>query len=212
MLTLNVAVQSALVGGFTALAVALLNNYFVSRSKEVERSHKRREWFLEKQARDAEEIIQALDGFIKVLAESFAEVDRLISNAYTFERYQSSDNDKSEEIKVQSGELLSKFDALGSMRQSWFTYDLARLTVWFDGSIQKNSDIVELGKAFKKVENLLKIVPFGLWGVYEFSLHPREAELDNVKKDYRESETEWKKLIEKTAEVQRKLVQQMQEG
>lgn len=150
MLTIQAAVQAAFVAGMVSLLVTWLNNYFARQNTQEAENRKRQNWFLEKQARDAEEIILALDNFIKVLANDLSVVDDIDTEMIVMFGFTDVEPSGAEFQHV--GKLLdtlnSELAKNKSSQDNWFTYDAPRLSVWFTGPLKVDKRLERLNDEF----------------------------------------------------------------
>jgi hypothetical protein len=212
MLTLEAAVQAALVSGVVSLIVVLLNARSLRETRGDEHRRRRQDWFLEKQARDAEEIVATFEQFSKQFSTHLRQAASLMVSATTIfdilERDLSSDD-----LKIHMKQLSDDFRKLGAKVradspavETWLNYDLLRLTVWFDGFLPRDEKFTDLGLRFEKLHTRLST--FSIFGSH-YAQSPdssRKDVFDRASQNLKEIQEEWVVLLEDIGQFQRDLV------
>lgn len=204
-----IQVQSALIAGVVALAVAQLNNRFARQSQEDEHKRRRREWFLEKQARAAEEIVGALDKFLKEVAEKSSAVRSRLLIASLPDLFESEfvESKPQEDSRI-IYELGEKSKNITASHDAWFTYDAARLAVWFDNPMQEGVSLDNLKSQFKLINGLLDRV---VYRMFTSDLKNNQT-YDSIQRDIENIDKEYKTLLLSASRAQQELVQKLWEG
>jgi hypothetical protein len=212
MLTLEAAVQAALVSGVVSLTVVLLNARSLRETRGDEHRRRRQDWFLEKQARDAEEIVATFERFSKQFSGHLRQAASLMIDATSIldilERDLSSD-----ELKLQKKRLSDDFRKLGTKVradrpavETWFNYDLLRLTVWFDGLLPRDEKFTDLGLKFAKLHVRLSNSSMLNAHITQRPDSSREAAFDKAGQNLEEIQEEWIVLLEDIGQLQRNLI------
>ncbi len=215
MLTLDAAVLAAFVAGIVSLIVSHFNNRSTRRSQEDEYQRRRREWFLEKQARDAEEIVASLERFSKQFSYHLGELDtwlfevsclfEIIDHDFSEEGEAAADHEKTRLVK-RCQEFSPKIHDDMKAFERWVSYDVPRLTVWFEDFNQVDKELANLGDRFVALQrNLANFsVMSGRLPIKPDST--RQTLFDRASEKLFEIEREWTGLVADVAKTQRSLV------
>jgi hypothetical protein len=214
MLTLEAAVQAALVSGVVSLIVVLLNARSLRETRGDEHRRRRQDWFLEKQARDAEDIVTTLERFSKQFSTQLGEVSSWFHKLSTYNVLfgDRSDNEATEQANERFFEdaknLASTIQSNNAPLEAWFNHDALRLTVWFEDFHQVDKQLVELGRKFTHLQ----------WRLSNFlAQHDRlpvffrQRLHDEAGKVLEEIQQEWKELASEIVQIQRGLIDGLRE-
>jgi hypothetical protein len=213
MLTFNaaalVALISVIISSIVTVTLNQTNNRFTRESKEEEHRRKRREWFLEKQSRDAEEIIMTFDKFLKEVAEKSGAVQALLFKVALPPLVQVEFSEEAvQTYKLEAFDIGSRFGSITTSHRAWFTYDAVRLTVWFDNFTQKSIGLDSLKNQFRHINALLDGIASDLF----FADIKNTKELNAIQEDIDSIKKEYSKLVSDAYHTQRELVQKLWEG
>jgi hypothetical protein len=190
MLTLEVAIQVALIAGVFGLVNGLATSWANARAarnlrEENERAG-RRTWRLEKEGRDTEEILAKLNEILRAIStdvsefsKAFNRVNRLEEQEkwaveYAKENHQFSRPAIASHIEI-SKELTAVAESVKaylkgmqdrrSETEAWFRYDVIRSTAWFLGDASVRKGLIELGKNLQDFNRELdnEVERLGMW-------------------------------------------------
>ena len=215
-LTFEAAVQAAAIAGVVSVIVTLINNAFARQSRISGYKQQRRDWALERQARDAEQIIKDLDGLVRKTSELLSEVERhLVSSIFILGDENDIDKDRAQSFLGDIDVSYEKIEQNDFIYRSWFRHDTVMLTVWFDETTQSGLNLDSIGSLYRKVylnsnsaAHKLKLIS------------RRAVEGRYTNKDYKEIAKEaqdhihtadkaWQELVEAAAETQRRIAQKL---
>jgi gas vesicle protein len=205
---------SALIAALVSLIISTKNNQSVRQSQEDEFKRKRHDWFLQKQARDAEDIVTTLERFSKQFSTQLGEVSSWFHKLSTYNVLfgDRSDNEATEQANERFFEdaktLAFKIQSNNAPLEAWFNHDALRLTVWFEDFHQVDKQLVELGRKFTHLQWRLSNFP-SQYNRLPISFGQRLH--DEAGKVLEEIQREWKELASEITQTQRGLIDSLRE-
>lgn len=153
---MDIRVQTALIAAVVSIVGTLLapwvKNRFDKQARVEEWTRKRDDWLLEKRARDAEEVVTALERVLKGLSYTYNIVSReqgymsiyaedrrrLVVGHFTQEKLQ--------RLNAEINQIMTK-------HTSWFEYDIRRLSIWFVEDERVYKELQDLGERVTSMYN-----------------------------------------------------------
>jgi len=204
----DIRLQTAIIAAIVAVIVALLTpwakNRFDKQARSEEWARKRDDWFLEKQARDTEEIVVAISNFLKILSSDIGQIHSL-TNEVVISIIESPEPQQIDIEKPLSRFLINKWSV-----KTWFGYDSLRLSIWFETSKEVEGKLAELGTQFEALYTVLDHRAHMLQGFSTTSEAQDPGSYDRavnfINRMQEDIKHQSQRLLESAASIQRELV------
>lgn len=205
---------SAVVAVFVALLTPWVKNRFDKQARAEEWAQKREDWLLEKRARDAEEVVTALERVLKGLSYTLNIVSNEVFSVANYAR---------DRRGIVSDVIQEKFQRLGldlaqvrTKHTNWFLYDTRRLTIWFVEDERVYKELQDLGeRVISMYEGLgIQLGTVSLrWDERNEWANPGEylRAVDSDSKDFREKLERYRVLVDDIIRFQRELIKSLGE-
>lgn len=212
---MDIRVQTALIAAVVALLVPWVTNRFNKRARAEEWTRRRDDWLLEKRARDAEEIVTALERVLRGLSYTLNIVSNELFSVANYAR---------DRRGVVSDVIQEKFERLGldlaQIRRkhiAWFEYDIRRLTIWFAEDERTYKELRDLGERVTGMyEGLgIQLGTVSLrWDERNLWDNPGDYQraVDSDSKHFREDLKRYETLVNDIIQFQRELIRSLRES
>lgn len=218
MLTLEAAVQAALIAGVVSLTVVLLNTRSLRESRQDEHRRRRQDWFLEKQARDAEEIVATLDGFLKDLSRDMEALDSITGMAVDYSApyaydFASETPENIQRLITDESKVSKQTMRTAAAHIAWFTYDARRLCVWFEPTAKVDGYLDALSELFRAFHDSVGVITFSVAAYAGTAINnsvdvvaEKQEIAGEIKEQLAKVRNNWERVANQTIYVQRILV------